>query len=48
MGRGRAIRVAGVPERAQVVEKVRELIELGLRNGYRRDDLVALLQNFPG
>ncbi|MDA8309744.1 MAG: GntR family transcriptional regulator [Actinomycetota bacterium] len=48
MGRGRAIRVAGTPERTAVVEKVRELIELGRRYGYRRDELVGLLEHFPG
>ncbi|MGH9107816.1 MAG: hypothetical protein ACRDZX_18685, partial [Acidimicrobiales bacterium] len=47
VGRGRAIRVAGTPERTEVVERVRELIELGGRNGYRRADLVALLESFP-
>lgn len=48
VGRGRAIRVAGTPERTEVVEKLRELVELGRRNGYRRADLVALLESFPG
>lgn len=48
VGRGRAIRVAGAPDRAQVVEKVHELLALALRNGYRRDDLVAMLQNLRG
>jgi len=48
VGRGRAIRVAGTPERGAVIEKMKELIDLGRRNGYRRDDLVALLENLPG
>jgi GntR family transcriptional regulator len=48
VGRGRAIRVAGTPQRTEVVEKLRELVELGRRNGYRRADLVALLESFPG
>jgi GntR family transcriptional regulator len=48
VGRGRAIRVAGTPERSAVIEKMKELIDLGRRNGYRRDDLVALLENLPG
>jgi hypothetical protein len=30
-----------------VIEKMKELIDLGHRNGYRRDDLVALLENLP-
>src|ERR1022692_2887798 len=33
VGRGRAITVAGTPERGVVVAKMRELIELGRRNG---------------
>lgn len=48
VGRGRAIRVAGTPERTEVVEKLRELVELARRNGYRRADLVALLESLPG
>ena len=48
VGRGRAIRVVGTPERAEVIEAMRALIELGLRNGYRRADLAALLESFHG
>jgi GntR family transcriptional regulator len=48
VGRGRAIRVAGTPERTEVIEAVRQLVELGQRNGYRRADLAALLEGFPG
>ena len=48
VGRGRAIRVAGTPERTEVLEAVRELIELGRRNGFRRADLAALVESFPG
>ncbi|MGH3261961.1 MAG: GntR family transcriptional regulator [Trebonia sp.] len=47
MGRGRAIRVAGTPQRSAVIEKVNELIEFGRRHGYRRDELAALLQSQP-
>lgn len=47
IGRGRALRVAGTPERSEVVEKMRELVELARRSGYRRDELVALLESFP-
>lgn len=47
MGRGRAILVAGTPQRGAVVDKLRELIEFGRRHGYRRDELVALLQSLP-
>jgi GntR family transcriptional regulator len=48
MGRGRAIIVAGTPESGAVVMKMRELLELGRRSGYRRDELVAMLQAMPG
>jgi GntR family transcriptional regulator len=47
MGRGRAIVVAGSPERGAVVSKMKELIEFGRQRGYRRDELVALLQSLP-
>lgn len=44
VGRGRGIKVAGTPERTEFIERMKELIELGRRNGYRREDLIALLQ----
>jgi len=47
MGRGRAIRVVGQPERGVVIEKVKELIEFGRRYGYRRGELAELLQSIP-
>jgi GntR family transcriptional regulator len=48
LGRGRAITVAGTPERGAVVSKMKELIKFGRQCGYRRDELVAMLQNLPG
>jgi len=48
LGRGRAIIVAGTPERGALVSKMKELIKLGRHCGYRRDELVAMLQNLPG
>jgi GntR family transcriptional regulator len=47
IGRGRGIKVAGTPERTEFIERTTELLELGRRNGFRRDDLIALLQSFP-
>jgi GntR family transcriptional regulator len=44
VGRGRAITVAGTPERGVVVAKMKELIDLGRRNGYRRDELLAMME----
>src|SRR3984885_2088465 len=48
LGRGRAITVAGTPDRGAVVAKMKELLDLGRRNGYRREELVAMLQTLPG
>jgi GntR family transcriptional regulator len=47
VGRGRAITVSGTPERGVMIAKMKELVELGRRNGYRRDELVAMLQALP-
>jgi GntR family transcriptional regulator len=48
VGRGRAITVAGTPERGVVVAKMKELLEVGRRNGYRREELIEMLQTLPG
>lgn len=45
MGRGRSIRVTGEPERGVVVMKMKELVELARQHGYRREELVVMLQN---
>lgn len=47
LGRGRRIVVTGTPERSAVVGKVKELLELGRQHGYRREELVAMLQELP-
>ncbi len=47
VGRGRGIRVAGTPERVEILEKLKELLELAHRGGYKRDDLVSLLETLP-
>jgi GntR family transcriptional regulator len=44
VGRGRAITVAGTPEHGVVVTKMTELIDLAHRNGYRRDELLAMME----
>jgi DNA-binding transcriptional regulator YhcF (GntR family) len=44
MGRGRAITVTGTPDQGAVIAKVRELVELARRHGYRRDELIAMIQ----
>ena len=47
MGRGRAIRVTGSPERGAVVAKTKELIDFARRRGYRREELIALIYRLP-
>ena len=44
MGRGRAITVTGTPDQGAVIARVRELVEFARRHGYRRDELIALIQ----
>jgi len=48
MGRGRAIKVAGSPDRGALVQKMNDLIQFGRQRGYKRDELVAMLQQLPG
>ena len=43
MGRGRAHRVTGSPDRGAVIAKTMELVEFARRHGYRRDELIALM-----
>lgn len=45
--RGRGVTVAGTPERTVVLEKARELIEVARRHGYRRDELLAMIEGMP-
>jgi len=47
MGRGRAITVTGTPEHGAILAKVKELTELARRHGYRRDELIAMIQRAP-
>jgi GntR family transcriptional regulator len=42
--RGRGVSVAGTPERTAVVEKARELVLLARRHGYRREELMQLIE----
>jgi GntR family transcriptional regulator len=43
--RGRGITVAGTPERTAVVERARELVRLARRYGYRRDELLRIVES---
>ncbi len=42
--RGRGISVAGSPERGAVVTRARELVRFARQHGYRREDLVRLIE----
>jgi GntR family transcriptional regulator len=42
--RGRGVTVAGTPERSAVVARVRELVDFARTQGYRREDLVAMIE----
>jgi len=45
--RGRGVSVAGSPERAAVLEKARELVALARSHGYRRDELMRMIETLP-
>lgn len=47
MGRGRAIRVTGTPEHVAVVNKLNELVAVARKSGYKRDELIDMLQALP-
>ncbi len=42
--RGLGVRVAGTPQRGLVLAQARELLALARRNGYRREELVEMIQ----
>src|SRR6478735_7757375 len=42
--RGRGISVAGSPEDGAVVTRARELVQFARQHGYRREDLVRLIE----
>jgi GntR family transcriptional regulator len=43
--RGRGITVAGTPERGAVVQRARDLVEFARRQGYRTDELIAIIED---
>ncbi len=45
--RGRGITVTGTPQRGAVLAKVRELLLLARQHGYRRDELIQIIQSLP-
>jgi GntR family transcriptional regulator len=42
--RGRGVTVAGTPEQGAVLERAKELLQFARRHGYRRDDLIEMLE----
>ena len=42
--RGRGISVAGTPERGAVITRTRELIDFARLHGYRRDDVIKIIE----
>jgi GntR family transcriptional regulator len=42
--RGRGVTVSGTPEQGAVLTRARELLQLARRHGYRRKDLVELIE----
>ena len=45
--RGRGITVAGTPQKSAVLRHVRELVEFARRHGYRREDVVQMIETLP-
>jgi DNA-binding transcriptional regulator YhcF (GntR family) len=43
--RGRGISVTGTPERGAVIQRARDLVEFARRQGYRVDELVAIIED---
>lgn len=45
--RGRGITVAGTPERGAVLRRVNELVDFARTHGYRREELVGMIEQAP-
>jgi len=45
--RGRGITVAGTPQGGAVMTRVNELIKFARDQGYRRDELIAMIETAP-
>jgi GntR family transcriptional regulator len=42
--RGRGVRVVGTPQRGAVIVRIGDLLDFARSQGYRRDEVVALIQ----
>ena len=47
LGRGRAIIVAGTPERGAVVTRLKEFLDFARSQGYRREELLTMMESLP-
>ena len=45
--RGHGITVAGIPQRGAVLTQARELVRLARQHGYRRDELIQIIESLP-
>src|SRR6186997_3356195 len=45
--RGRGISVVGTPEHGALVDRARDLVELARHHGYRRQELLDLIESLP-
>ena len=43
--RGRGVTVAGTPEKGAVIARARELVRFARQQGYRRDELIQLIDD---
>ena len=43
--RGRGVTVAGTPERGAVIARAREFVSFARQQGYRRDELIQLIED---
>jgi GntR family transcriptional regulator len=46
-GRGRGITVAGTPRESAVLQQIGALLDLARRHGYRRDDVIRMIESYP-
>jgi len=45
--RGRGITVSGTPQRSAVLRQVRELVAFARQQGYRREDIIGMIEGLP-
>src|SRR5207249_2380781 len=43
--RGRGVTVSGTPEKGAVISRARELVRFARQQGYRRDELIRLIED---